>query len=245
MSLIQKFSPFLPYFVAVLFFSSFPLTEHAYFISCYSMVSGATRRSFSTGDGDTRLALLAADDAIENSLSSRLSSQRMAFQDASFLPLKEERGGAGGRTHEEGEEKCSQEEAHVLVRNISIGRHAGSSPTDFALARSVKPPFFHFLVVDDIASNRSIVSRLLLGLGHSVVEADDGEEAMLKFGQSLQPTGGAASEPPVSQFDCIFIDNVMPHKVDFVSVVGFACAASRPVLHLASCASRCLNCSIV
>lgn len=76
--------------------------------------------------------------------------------------------------------------------------------------------FFHFLVVDDVASNRAILSRILLGMGHSVVEATDGEEAVQKCKESMAAlnmdwTGNSIMTPAV--FDCVLIDYTMPFKV--------------------------------
>ena len=64
------------------------------------------------------------------------------------------------------------------------------------------------LVVDDSASVRSRVAKYVLGLGHEVEEAEDGEKAVAKFDEwspDLAPArhhdadhgrhGGAAADP--------------------------------------------------
>ena len=58
--------------------------------------------------------------------------------------------------------------------------------------------------MDDIASNRKVLNRLLTRRGHIVVEAQDGLDAIRKFEQ--------ASEKG-TPFDAIFMDFVMPNMV--------------------------------
>lgn len=63
-------------------------------------------------------------------------------------------------------------------------------------------PSMHFLVVDDVPSNRKILSRGFTKLGHSVVEAIDGVNALEHFTASLKEN---------RPFHAVFMDFVMPY----------------------------------
>lgn len=62
------------------------------------------------------------------------------------------------------------------------------------------------LVVDDSYSNRKMLSYLLERLGHTVVEAENGEQAVGEVMRSVLNKG----DPSVEQFDCILMDYNMP-----------------------------------
>ena len=69
-----------------------------------------------------------------------------------------------------------------------------------------------FLVVDDVSSNRKMITHMVTGLGHTTVEAFDGLDALLKFDESQ-----AQNKP----FDAVFMDFVMPSKS---TTVFFRCS---------------------
>ena len=62
------------------------------------------------------------------------------------------------------------------------------------------------LVVDDSYSNRKMLCYLLERLGHTVVEAEDGHEAVAEVMRSILNKG----DPSIEQYDCVLMDYNMP-----------------------------------
>ena len=69
---------------------------------------------------------------------------------------------------------------------------------------------FRVMVVDDTASTRKIVSKLLAGLGHKVEEASDGLQFLEKMGILRSDDYGETSAAVISGYDFILMDDNMP-----------------------------------
>lgn len=70
------------------------------------------------------------------------------------------------------------------------------------------PSSHHVLVVDDVATNRKMLIRLLERSGHTCVPAADGIEAIRKYEESKATANATQSGHQV--FDCLLLDYEMP-----------------------------------
>eukprot|EP01037_Dinobryon_pediforme_P021862 gene21861-biopygen13196 len=66
------------------------------------------------------------------------------------------------------------------------------------------------MIVDDTASTRKIVKKLLSGLGHKVEEASDGRQFLQKMG-ILQLDESSTCLPPSGGCDFVLMDDNMPN----------------------------------
>lgn len=159
----------------------------------------------------------------------RTSSVRMpSLQDpTSILPMsrlqKDPQKPMGVHLHcQEGSALGTGSNAGIPTEQASMS--PSMLPSTSQSEKKQKQAQFRFLVVDDVQSNRRIISMMLRKLNHVVVEAEDGVEAVQLVEKTLVRGDNTAAtaegignddelETGSGTFDCILMDFVMPHMV--------------------------------